>query len=139
MTQDTNEATSPLVHFVLMRDDLASLNPGKAVAQGNHAGTRLTSMLRKGDDRMRALLDEWEAQTNDGFGTVETLAGDEATIRAAVARSTAAGLVAGLLVDPTYPVRDGAVTHHIPLMTCGYVFGRRDAGKAAIGNVPRMP
>jgi hypothetical protein len=30
--------------------------------------------------------------------------------------------VAGVVHDPTYPIVDGDVVHHIPLDTCAYVF-----------------
>jgi len=32
------------------------------------------------------------------------------------------GYVAGVVHDPTYPLVDGEVVHHIPLDTCAYIF-----------------
>lgn len=34
-------------------------------------------------------------------------------------------VVAGWVHDPTYPIRDGEVTHTVPLNTCAFVFGTK--------------
>ena len=65
----------------------------------------------------------WRAQTDQGFGTVLTLdAGDIGKVREIVDAAFKHGFPAGIVHDPSYPVRDGAVTHLIPLDTCGWVF-----------------
>lgn len=149
--------------YILMRNDLASMNPGKAVAQGSHganqmvfealAGTNRDEdpkvRLRKvalaiiealdGDPDPRAhLLLEWMTAAN-GFGTAIVLSVNEAEMRETVSVAQAAGLHAGLCHDPTYPLKDGKALHLIPLDTCGYVFGKKGECKPFVGGFSLMP
>lgn len=132
------DSDDSLVLYVLVRNDLASLNPGKAAAQGNHAGTMASWMLRTGDDQMRADLHAWEAQTGSGFGIVKTLELDGNELERRIENARKVGLVASTVLDPTYPLRDGDVLHLIPLVTCGFVFARRSVGEMVLGDLPWM-
>jgi peptidyl-tRNA hydrolase len=119
--------------YILMRQDLASMNPGKAVAQGAHAANQMARSARfpaETDPRTPLMrdshaiwLDSWEAQTGAGFGTTITLAVGEREMREAVEIAERLGLHAGITHDPTYPLWDGKTLHLIPLDTCGFVFG----------------
>ncbi|RYD66031.1 MAG: hypothetical protein EOP83_06040 [Verrucomicrobiaceae bacterium] len=127
-----------VVLVILMRtqNELASMNAGKAVAQGTHAGNMMVKKARKrikkGDAELKSLLREWEAQSGkQGFGTTLTLEADERAMRKGVARAKTHGIHAGIVHDSTYPIRDGKVMHLIPLDTCGFLFGRKSVVEAA--------
>ncbi len=115
-----------LVLYILMRTDLDSLNPGKAMAQANHAFGALKNHVRRNLNRQKDYVD-WQFQTAQDFGTVIVLGGDGRGIDEALHRAKRLNLpvVAGWVHDPTYPVSDGGVTHLIPLLTCAYVFGTK--------------
>lgn len=121
----TTENTLSPVLYILMRTDLASMNPGKAVAQGSHAANKMVHDIYDSDnEKLKELLGVWEDSAN-GFGTCIVLSVDGRKLDAicgAIA-SFIDGVIANVIVDPTYPLKDGAVTHLIPLATCGYVFG----------------
>jgi len=116
--------------YILMRTDMESMNAGKGMAQAAHAANAFTATM---DRLKRANCDgvttevsaymEWKAQTHQGFGTTIVLdAGTGEDLVEAIENAKAFGFVADVLHDPTYPVRDGQVTHFIPVDTCGYVF-----------------
>ena len=111
--------------YVLMRTDLASMNPGKAVAQGAHAANQCVHEIAvAGSVEQRAMLAEWETQTGNGFGTTITLGVSEAAMRSAILVARSLGLHADVVHDPTYPLIDGEVLHLLPLDTCAFIFGR---------------
>jgi len=112
------------VLYVLMRTDLDSLNPGKAMAQSNHAFGALKSAIRSNIMRQKDYI-EWQQQTTQDFGTVVVLGGNVGGIQAALDDITRLKLpvVAGWVHDPEYPIKDGEVIHVIPLDTCAYMFG----------------
>lgn len=118
-----------------MRTDLASMNAGKAIAQGSHASNQFVhefhARIRNAsadtaDVEVAALnkaFYEWENSTPHGFGTVLVLGGKwEREIVPAMKEAVIRGYTAGFVFDPTYPLVDGEVVHHIPLHTCAYVF-----------------
>jgi peptidyl-tRNA hydrolase len=101
-----------------MRTDLDSLNPGKAMAQAAHAANQFAFEF-KGNE----FLERWEAETGFGFGTTIVLAiEDEADLNYYTSYAEDMGLPNGITHDPSYPIRDGKVTHLLPLDTCGYIF-----------------
>lgn len=115
-----------LVLYILMRTDLDSLNPGKAMAQANHAFGALRAVIRSGHARQQDYF-TWQETTPQDFGTVIVLGGDVGGIQEAlyyISRHKMS-VVAGWVHDPTYPVQDGEVTHLIPLNTCAFVFGTK--------------
>lgn len=128
--------------YILMRTDLASMNPGKAVAQGAHAANLAVRNMRQWariGAEARTFLEEWEAQA-DGFGTTITLGVDGKTLKEVIdVACDDMDLCAGVVHDPTYPLRDGAVTHLIPLDTCGYVFTRPSYLKDLLADLKLMP
>ena len=147
--------------YILMRNDLQSLNPGKAMAQASHA-TNLF-MLDK-NPAVQLLRKEWTKTTTQGFGTVLVLAASLSQIKTAVkAAMKVSGMFptcGGLVVDPTYPYSVSAETAElIPIthdtlpriisgqtaslwrqdITCGYVFGDKGDLRTVIGNLPLHP
>ena len=112
--------------YILMRRDMDSMNPGKAMAQAAHAANQFTYQVENISD-----VEEWfgEAYTGEdkrepsGFGTTLVL---EVWSEDALWRLTESakeeGFQAAVVLDNTYPVRDGKVTHLVPVHTCAYVF-----------------
>lgn len=112
---------------IIMRTDMDSMNAGKGMAQSNHVYGALKKAIRA-NDKMRAAYLEWMAQTEQEFGTTIVRGANEKTIQL-VLDGTARRLlpvVAGWVHDPEYPVRDGEVTHLIPVDTCAFVFGEKE-------------
>jgi len=123
-----------LVLYILMRTDLDSLNPGKAMAQANHAFGALKNRIHSNLMRQKDYI-AWQRTTAQDFGTVIVLGGDEGGIQAALDDIHRLNLpvVAGWVHDPTYPIRDGEIIHTIPLNTCAFVFGTRAECEDACG------
>jgi hypothetical protein len=123
------------VLYIMMRNDLNSLNSGKAIAQGSHAANAFVyhfngyaqeynskSVHESIQTATMNGFNEWEQSTTQGFGTVLALEARMADIIPVVSIFNAMGYVAGVVHDPTYPIVDGEVVHHIPLDTCAYIF-----------------
>lgn len=122
------------VLYILMRTDLASMNAGKAIAQGSHASNQFVhdfhNLMREAapdtaSDKTAALnkaFYEWENSTASGFGTVLVLGGKWETQIQPALKELAGKYISAPVFDPTYPIVDGEVVHHIPLHTCAYVF-----------------
>jgi len=122
------------VLYIMMRNDIDSMNPGKAIAQGSHASNAFVnhfhsymqemSISSANDDasQMNKSFYEWERSTSQGFGTVLVLEAPMKAINTTIEIFKELGKIAGVVHDPTYPIVDGSVVHYIPLDTCGYVF-----------------
>lgn len=109
--------------YILMRTDLESLTPGKACAQAAHAANEFAWRAAAADKGTNHAIwyDEWTKQAC-GWGTTIVLGAPNAEHMGAITKAaTASGLIAGSVIDASYPVRDGEVTHLIPLHTCSYV------------------
>lgn len=115
------------VFNILMRNDMASMNPGKGMAQSSHAYGALKQAIRESIKMQSAYL-EWMKQTRQEFGTTITRAANHETIQTVLdeIKRWNMPVVAGWVHDPTYPVRDGEVTHLIPVDTCAFVFGEEE-------------
>lgn len=141
------------VLYILMRNDLDSLNTGKAIAQGSHASNAFVDHFHAHMQEMNArsynlktaeeisvAFYQWEKSTSQGFGTVLVLEGNMKDIETATNIMKQKGYVAGVVHDPTYPIVDGEVVHHLPLDTCSYVFvPNKEEDKTAaevLGNFP---
>lgn len=132
---------SGYVLYILMRTDMDSMNPGKACAQAAHAANQFVEFVSKSTGHHKQ-CNEWREQTGLGFGTTIVLdAGNKQALHWLLVDAIEAGLYNGEVEDPTYPVQDGDVTHLLPIITCGYVFGKRDdpAIKSVLGNLPLLP
>jgi peptidyl-tRNA hydrolase len=126
------------VLYIMMRNDLASMNTGKAIAQGSHASNAFVGHFHATMQEMNAMPStqenlakteaankafyEWENSTRQSFGTVLVLEANMRNIYTTVDVMKALGYIAGVVHDPTYPIIDGEVVHHIPLDTCAYIF-----------------
>jgi hypothetical protein len=111
---------------IFMRNDLESLNPGKAVAQGSHAANQMETVVRARKD-LKDVFASWK-QDAQGFGTALVFEDKWYNIESVVnmvVESKNPEVVSGVVLDPTYPLRDGQVTHHIPLHTCAWIFGMK--------------
>lgn len=115
-----------LICYVLMRTDLDSLNPGKAMAQSHHNYGAFKFAIRANLVMQPAYV-EWQRQTAQDYGTVIVLGGNEGEIQKALDRAkafhAAKNIVAGWVWDDSYPIRDGAITHAVRLNTNAFVFG----------------
>lgn len=119
----------PAVLYILMRNDLASMNPGKAMAQASHASNAFVhnrGRMREGPMENENLYLSWKTETTQGFGTVLVLAVDKTEMEQAVAVAKMAEYDTDIIHDPTYPLPDGEDCHFIPLDTCAYIFGNKD-------------
>lgn len=147
--------------YILVRNDLPSLNPGKAMAQAIHAAHLFTANWRKAK-----AYREWAG--NHGFGTTVTLSADKATIEKLVESTQSLSGIgqkhtlssgAGWVTDPTYPVvvprdvlemvdisklseapkyiDDGkAVVLYRKESTCAYLFGEKSILKDWVYDLP---
>ena len=124
-----------------MRNDLASMNAGKAMAQASHASNAFVH--KRGRMHEGRLPDEelylsWKTETHQGFGMVLVLAVNKTEMEQAVAVAKMAEYESEIIHDPTYPLPDGDDCHFIPLDTCAYIFGNKDDQvlKAIVQNFP---
>lgn len=114
------------VLYILMRSDLASMNPGKMAAQACHAANKFTGDLYRKSDYMLMLFSQWQDQAKgQHFGTTIVLdVNDDLTIRHIIDElKSSSNVVTGIVLDETYPILDGKVMHTLPVFTCGYAFG----------------
>lgn len=123
--------------YILMRNDMESLNPGKSVAQGAHAANQFTHSYKESDPPDE-LFEEWRRQGN-GFGTTLCLGVNEIQLNMVVEFARNAGYKAGVTHDSSYPLRDGGVTHFLPMDTCGYVFGDKDDLRILLSQFGLLP
>lgn len=104
-----------------MRSDMISLNAGKAMAQAAHAANLAEYKLAKTKH-----WKEWKEQAKlQGFGTTIVLKVDGIKDLHDIINDAypyVGDYCIGVVKDETYPVRDGNVTHLLPVETCGYVF-----------------
>ena len=121
------------VLYILMRNDMDSLNPGKAMAQAAHAANFFQTCMEDenyGVNNLQtyALYEDWKSTTLQSFGTTIVLAVNsfkELEYHCEYCRKVPT-TVCRLVFDPTYPVTDGKVTHSVPVITCGFIFGDKD-------------
>ncbi len=120
-----------------------SLNPGKMVAQGAHAANQFTAFMGREFkdieiDLTYFMYQEWLEQGED-FGTTICLGVDGDTLVRAVEFLRRAGFPTGVTHDPSYPLLDGRTLHLLPLDTCGWVFGDKDALRPLLSNWGLLP
>jgi len=109
--------------YILIRTDMDSMNPGKGMAQAAHAANAFVASLGENPGDHVPGFHNWSNQTEQGFGTTMVVSVDsEYELVNMVKQAKAWGAPSDIILDPTYPVRDGNVTHAIPVKTCGYVF-----------------
>ena len=113
--------------YILMRGDMDSLNPGKAVAQGTHAQSVFDQDMLDPTlpNAVGDLYAQWLAQGGK-FGTAITVEVTERQLHQVAEFAQRAGFPAGVVLDDSYPLLDGRTLHLIPVHTCGYVFGDKE-------------
>lgn len=129
------------VLYILMRNDLDSMNPGKAMAQANHAYGALKQRVRSHLPMQPAYL-AWMDQTPQEFGTTIVLTAHPRQVNDVLARADRffkKEVIAGWVHDPTYPIKDGRRTHLIPLDTCGFVFCTKEHGEDLLSHLELHP
>ena len=125
-----------------MRTDMESMNPGKAMAQAAHAANEAVAKMEWIiSDSQATQMEEWlkEWKDNRAFGTTIVLAAKYSDFSSVKLKSVDAGLLFSEVFDPTYPVKDGEVTHLIPIVTCAYVFGPVDKCQPVVANMQLHP
>lgn len=119
--------------YLFIRNDVQSMTPGKGIAQGSH----VTDLFEKTMDSARAKSERWDGHyrrwAEDGVaGRALVMGADGADFSnlAYLCRcwdETFIGhsdILHGSYTDPTYPVRDGAVTHLVPFNSAMFIFVR---------------
>ena len=131
----------PIVCYVLMRNDLASLGAGKACAHAHHAGTRMVwSVNRSGSPAQFALLQKWMAEA-EGVGVTIVLEADEETVKWCVSQAaclTEQGVSAGVWTDPTYPSTTARGFCLMKVDVCGWILGAKSVLEPLLGDLPLM-
>lgn len=93
-----------LVLYILMRDDLPSLNPGKMAAQAAHASNQFIHQYLDGSEskRIESQIKEWQSCAS-GFGTTIVLSVSEQDINDIINIGSKYYLACDKVIDPTYP------------------------------------
>lgn len=132
------------VLYLFMRTDMDSMNPGKGMAQAAHGANAMVKRIRAISERasktggggsyVKHLLNVWEEQ-GKGFGTTIVLSGGDLSGIAGIIEEdmkTDCHLrqwMSGEVLDETYPIRDGQVTHFLPIHTCTWLLCDTDDDK----------
>lgn len=98
--------TRDLVVYLLMRKDLPSMNPGKAMAQAMHAGHQLLQHIAARKTDVIHDINEYFGRPFEAdrwFGTVITLMATNRQIQDAINIAKEAKYTADLVIDPSYP------------------------------------
>ncbi len=143
------------VLYILMRTDLPSMNPGKAMAQASHASNAfIHRMDTKGTGKtaINDMVNAWRIETEQGFGTVLVLGatGNQINnILTDVKTLLPADVMADAVIDPSYPYRvtgeianiimndtiykgDAEFTLTRSETTCAYIFGDKDGSAGSL-------
>ncbi len=126
--------------YIIMRGDMESMNAGKAMAQASHASN---AMVYKAihdphvTPSARETFLAWQEATNQGFGTAIVLTTEvedtewaiedaerflvDAIENVQAREGDDLPILAGIVTDPTYPIRDGKIMHFLNVKTCAYV------------------
>jgi peptidyl-tRNA hydrolase len=115
-----------LVLYILVRNDLKSLNPGKMAAQVSHAANQFAYEVSTGEWNTHDRIDLKDWQGERGFGKCIVLDAAINEIIILIDKTISHNIVSGITHDHSYPVKDGKVTHLIPLDTCAFIFGEKD-------------
>lgn len=90
-----------MILYILMRNDLPSMNAGKAMAQASHASAQFAKIMSKEDELDYA---EWSSE-GDGFGTTIVLEGSLIDIENFMSTSDTGAYEKGNIFDETYPFK----------------------------------
>jgi len=107
------------VLYVLVPNDMVTMNNGKAEAHSGHASSAfhdkmIATPFEKGK-KPTELVMEWRKATKQGFGTQINLDANFKQMETAVKVAKMMGFVAELVTDPTYPYEvDAEIAELIP-------------------------
>lgn len=131
------------VLYCLMRSDMASLNAGKAIAQGMHAQSHAHKSIfedLKYGEYWKSVYDKWRKTTQQGFGTVLVLdVGGLDQLRWYVGMAQKMNYPAEVTHDDSYPILDGSFVHHLPQDTCGWILGNKKGLSAILATLSLYP
>lgn len=111
--------------YILMRSDMASLNPGRAMAQAAHAANQFIFEAQFNvDQNLQNKVREWQEETPYGFGTTIVLdAHSDELIYKTLTWLSPKDYFAREVVDPEYVIKDGEVAVTLrDVLTCAFVF-----------------
>ena len=141
--------------YILMRNDLGSLGPGRAAAQASHAANAFIHKYGNTKDAKA-----WTASTAQGFGTAIVLCGNLLQITEATLKAHNQGFPTGNIVDPDYAITISAeivpflskelkgikveqsekdpnkFVIHRQEITCAYIFGNKEELALILGELP---
>lgn len=149
--------------YILMRNDLPSMNAGRAMAMASHA----TSAFLKEFGNV-ASVGKWKKQTKQDFGTVIVLGANRAVIESTLNflnhnddwidnsvlsdevydpeyGMTVSGEVYSfinpqlILNDKTVFNDNNSVTFFRNEMTCAYIFGKKESLRSLLGDISLHP
>lgn len=145
-----------LALYILMRNDLDSLNAGRAMAQASHASNAFIHKYGKRKD-----VQKWAKETPQGFGTAIVLSASYEDIQLIMCQTTSAKFPGDFVVDPEYGIilsreifnmipnnfrskppitkDDGKVVFFRRECTCAYIFGSKEKLFPYVGNLPLCP
>lgn len=109
--------------YFFVRTDMESMTPGRVAAQVSHATSYADQVFNNlGDGNFnKGLYDLWGNQTKQNFGTAIILDGcDIEHIKSSLLKLSSLGIQTGMVIDPSYSVPDGDVTHYLPIETVGW-------------------
>lgn len=147
--------------YLLMRNDLVSMNNGKMMAHAAHASNQFTynANIESSAEKTAwddVMYDRWLHEAN-GFGTTISLSVSMQEMELVIAQATSSGFLAQPVVDPEYPYilhqeYANLIAHpedHPPSpigggmmmcireeTTCGFVFGDKDLLRPIVGHLP---
>lgn len=116
--------------MILMRNDLNTMTGGRAAAQASHATSDFTIfaeniIVGSIPSEQKLFASEyriWKNSTKQNFGTTIVAGVNEKQMREFVDEAEIHDFQANIINDPTYGVKDGAVTHYVSVDTCAWVF-----------------
>ena len=108
--------------YIFVRTDIESLNSGKGMAQAAHAANAAVAHANS----INFNIEEWENSTDQSFGTTIVLGGSMKEIERFITVNDFE--CSGVVYDPTYPIKDGDITHLINIATTAYVWGNEITG-----------
>ena len=117
--------------YLFIRNDIYSMNAGKAVAQGSHATNDFEIKVRMAADQSvewHKTLNTWRNGECAGRALVFGATGaqfENLKILCEIYESNSSNqknILWGSYTDPTYPLRDGQLTHTIPFNSAMWIF-----------------
>ena len=92
------------VLYLIMRNDIPSMNPGKLAAQASHVANACVKRINTGKNiKLKRMLKNWEGETGKGFGTAICLAANFDQIFDIGCQIYGQEAIFGMVDDPSYP------------------------------------